>query len=115
RCCNKVFLFELLNAHKVPTPKTVVLDRKTMKTFAETAKYPFVIKLPEGSFSRGVFKVSSVDEALKKANQLFEESDIILAQEFMPSEFDWRIGVLNGKAIYACQYFMAKNHWQIVN
>ena len=33
----------------------------------------------------------------------------------MPTEYDWRIGVLNGEAIYACRYFMAKSHWQIYN
>ena len=37
----------------------------------------------------------------------------MIAQEFMPTEFDWRIGVLNGECIYACKYFMARGHWQI--
>src|SRR5699024_7579934 len=44
---------------------------------------------------------------------LFEDSAIILAQEFTPTEFDWRIGVLNGQPLYACKYYMAKGHWQI--
>ena len=25
-----------------------------------------------------------------------------------------RVGVLGGKALFACQYMMAKNHWQII-
>jgi hypothetical protein len=33
----------------------------------------------------------------------------------MYTEFDWRIGVLNGQALYACQYFMSRGHWQIYN
>ena len=37
-----------------------------------------------------------------------------MAQEFVPSDFDWRIGVLDGKALYACRYHMAQGHWQIV-
>ena len=32
-----------------------------------------------------------------------------------PTEFDWRIGVLNGSLLYACRYFMARGHWQIYN
>ncbi|MCL4409680.1 MAG: RimK family alpha-L-glutamate ligase, partial [Gammaproteobacteria bacterium] len=36
-------------------------------------------------------------------------------QEYLPTDFDWRIGVLNNRAIYACKYFMARNHWQIYN
>lgn len=31
----------------------------------------------------------------------------------MPTDFDWRIGVLNGEPLYACKYFMARGHWQI--
>jgi glutathione synthase/RimK-type ligase-like ATP-grasp enzyme len=33
----------------------------------------------------------------------------------LPTDFDWRIGVLNNRVIYACKYFMARNHWQIYN
>jgi glutathione synthase/RimK-type ligase-like ATP-grasp enzyme len=33
----------------------------------------------------------------------------------MPTEFDWRIGVFNGKPLFACKYFMSRNHWQIIN
>lgn len=115
RCCNKVYMFELLNAHKVKTPHTTILDRKGSRLFAEKTEYPIVLKLPEGAFSKGVFKAHNPTEFMQKANKLFIESDIILAQEFMPSNYDWRVGVLNGKVIFVCQYFMAKGHWQIVN
>ncbi|MFW6290516.1 MAG: ATP-grasp domain-containing protein, partial [Mariniphaga sp.] len=40
-------------------------------------------------------------------------SDLVIVQEFMPSEFDWRIGVLDQAPLYACKYYMAKDHWQI--
>ena len=48
------------------------------------------------------------------AAKLYRESDLILAQEFVYTLFDWRIGMLNRKPIYACQYFMIKEHWQIM-
>ncbi|MGB7181161.1 MAG: RimK family alpha-L-glutamate ligase, partial [Burkholderiaceae bacterium] len=38
----------------------------------------------------------------------------LIAQEYMPTDFDWRIGVIGGEPIYACRYEMAANHWQIV-
>ena len=38
----------------------------------------------------------------------------MIAQEFVPTSFDWRIGVLGGEAIFACQYRMARGHWQVV-
>lgn len=46
---------------------------------------------------------------------LFEHSVLLLAQEFLFTEYDWRIGILNRRPIFACQYFMSKGHWQIVN
>jgi glutathione synthase/RimK-type ligase-like ATP-grasp enzyme len=48
------------------------------------------------------------------ARSIFRESDVILAQEYLYTEFDWRVGVLNRQPIFVCQYFMRKNHWQIV-
>ena len=33
----------------------------------------------------------------------------------MPSKFDWRIGILNNKPIFANKYYMAAGHWQIYN
>jgi glutathione synthase/RimK-type ligase-like ATP-grasp enzyme len=33
----------------------------------------------------------------------------------MPTEFDWRIGIFNGKPLFACKYFMSRNHWQIID
>jgi glutathione synthase/RimK-type ligase-like ATP-grasp enzyme len=73
-----------------------------------------VVKIPDGSFSRGVHKVSSSEEFKRVADELFEETDLLLAQKFLPTEFDWRIGILSGEPLFACQYRMARGHWQIV-
>jgi hypothetical protein len=67
------------------------------------------------SFSKGVFKVANRSELEAKLTDLFEHSALVLAQEYMYTEYDWRVGVLNGRAIYACRYLMARNHWQIYN
>ena len=32
----------------------------------------------------------------------------------MPTDFDWRVGVLDGEPLFVCQYQMAKGHWQII-
>jgi glutathione synthase/RimK-type ligase-like ATP-grasp enzyme len=114
KCTNKVYLAELLRAHGIPAPKTVIFDRSRLASVEQEIPCPIVLKIPDGSFSRGIFKVRNQDELRAQAAALFEESDVILAQEFMYTEFDWRVGVLNRKPIYACQYLMAKKHWQIV-
>ncbi|MDH5649727.1 MAG: RimK family protein [Gammaproteobacteria bacterium] len=114
RCTNKVYLAELLQSRKLPTPKSVVLQKDGISTIAETVGFPAVIKIPDGSFSRGIFKAETAAEAEKISQELFKESDLILAQEFLYTEFDWRIGVLNHQPLFACQYFMSKSHWQII-
>ena len=114
KCTNKVYLAELLKAHRIPAPRTVIFDKRGLATLDQEIPYPIVLKIPDGSFSRGVFKVQTRSELEATADSLFEQSDVILAQEFMYTEFDWRIGVLNRQPIYVCQYLMAKKHWQIV-
>jgi glutathione synthase/RimK-type ligase-like ATP-grasp enzyme len=49
------------------------------------------------------------------ARELFKKTSLILAQEYFYTEFDWRIGILNGSPLFACKYFMTDGHWQIYN
>ena len=72
-----------------------------------------VLKQPDSAFSLGVIKVGSKEEALVELNKLFKKSDMVICQEFLYSEFDWRIGILDNKPIFACKYYMSKDHWQI--
>lgn len=115
RCTNKVFLMELLGSNQVPMPQTVMLVENSDLTKAmDELGLPLVVKIPDGSFSRGVHKVSTREEFKRIADELFEETDLLLAQRFLPTEFDWRVGVLAGEPLFVCQYRMARGHWQIV-
>jgi glutathione synthase/RimK-type ligase-like ATP-grasp enzyme len=114
RCTNKVYLAELLRANRIPTPRTLVVDRVRMAEIELELGYPLVLKIPDGSFSRGVFKVETKQELKDVSTELFRRSELIIAQEFIPTSFDWRVGVLDGKPIFVCQYFMSRNHWQVV-
>ena len=115
RCTNKVYLAELLKLNRIPTPRTVVIHSDNRKEALESLGLPCVIKLPDSSFSLGVIKVETKEAFMQETSAMLSSSDLLIGQEFMPSDFDWRIGVLDGKALYACKYFMARNHWQIYN
>jgi glutathione synthase/RimK-type ligase-like ATP-grasp enzyme len=118
KCTNKVFLAELLAIHKVPTPKTQLLMRDKQLDYDSIEadfSYPVVLKIPHGAFSRGVVKANNREELEQQCQTLFKESAILLCQEYVLTDYDWRIGFLNNKPIYACQYFMARGHWQIYN
>jgi glutathione synthase/RimK-type ligase-like ATP-grasp enzyme len=45
---------------------------------------------------------------------LLEKSELIIAQEFLPTAFDWRVGIFDRQPLFACRYYMAKRHWQIL-
>lgn len=114
RCANKVYLAELMEVNKIRTPKTIIFDKIQFKKLKDELTFPTVLKIPDGSFSRGVYKAEDKKAFIKLCEKLFKDSDIILAQEFMQTIFDWRVGIINNKPIYVCKYFMAKDHWQII-
>jgi glutathione synthase/RimK-type ligase-like ATP-grasp enzyme len=115
RCTNKVYLAEMLAAHDIPAPRTLILDTRGAKRAIDELGFPMVLKIPDGSFSRGVLKASNAEDFKRITHELFQDSDLILAQEFMPTEFDWRVGILDGRPIFVSQYKMAPKHWQIYN
>lgn len=117
RCTNKVYLADLMRSQGIPAPKTHLLlrgqPREMLQRHVESLGYPLVLKIPDGSFSRGIIKVNDDEELRRGTAELFQNSAVVLAQEYLYTDFDWRIGVLDGRAIYACKYFMVRNHWQI--
>src|SRR5690606_6966543 len=74
---------------------------------------PMVLKIPDGSFSRGISKVEDREALGNALHGYLKQSAVVLAQAFMYTDYDWRIGVLNNRPLFACQYFMSKGHWQI--
>lgn len=115
RCTNKVYLAELIQNAKLPAPATLVVHNDNRLEVAAVLGLPLVLKLPDAAFSKGVIKVSTEEELQQSLDYMLGQSDLVIAQAYTPTDFDWRIGILNGKPIFACQYFMAKDHWQIYN
>jgi glutathione synthase/RimK-type ligase-like ATP-grasp enzyme len=114
RCSNKVYLAELLRRSRIPTPPSVVLAPGGLDAAEQVCGYPVVLKVPDGSFSRGVFKAENRAQLEARSREMFDHSELILAQAYTYTDFDWRVGVLNQQPLYVSQYFMAKQHWQIV-
>lgn len=115
KCTNKVFLAELLARYRIPTPKTCILHRDNIDPVRLELGLPIILKQPDSSFSQGVIKVETEVEYRARVEELLEMSDLLIAQEFVATDFDWRIGIIDRRPLYACKYFMARNHWQIYN
>lgn len=114
KCNNKVYLAELLTRHQIPIPRTVLVHKDNLEHIIPALALPCVLKQPDSSFSLGVVKVASETELRQKVKVLLEKSELIVAQEYLPTAFDWRIGILDRKPLFACKYFMAPGHWQII-
>jgi glutathione synthase/RimK-type ligase-like ATP-grasp enzyme len=114
RCTNKIYLNELLTRHHIPTPKTLVVHKGNVDQIVATLGLPCILKQPDGAFSLGVLRIESEQELLVKVDELLKESELVLAQEYLPTEFDWRIAVLDQRPLFVCKYYMAPGHWQII-
>lgn len=115
KCNNKVYVTELLELNKVSTPRTIIVHSRNRNRVLERINLPCVLKMPDSTFSMGVFKVETDQDFHKNVGRMLELSDLIIAQEYVYTDFDWRIGILDGTPLFACKYFMARGHWQIFN
>jgi glutathione synthase/RimK-type ligase-like ATP-grasp enzyme len=113
KCTNKVYLAELMRMHQILTPETTFISK--FDNELPKIEFPCVLKKPDSAFSHGVIKIDDTKALNKSLSQFFKTSDLILVQPFIPTEYDWRIGIIDNKPLYACRYYMAKDHWQIYN
>ena len=113
KCTNKVYLAELMDRYRITTPKTLILHADNVEQVGVQLGFPCVIKQPDGAFSNGVMKVETADELQKKLPDLLEKSDMLIAQEFIRTPFDWRVCIFDQQPLFVCKYFMARKHWQI--
>src|SRR5690606_36148795 len=64
-------------------------------------------------FSEGVFRADTREALASGLQRLLARSDLVVVQSFLPTEYDWRVGVLDREPLYVCRYYMARGHWQI--
>jgi glutathione synthase/RimK-type ligase-like ATP-grasp enzyme len=114
RCTNKIYLAELLGRHHIPIPKTMMVVTDNKDRIAATLGLPCILKQPDGAFSIGVTRVHTEEALMASVEVLLKRSELVLAQEYLPTDFDWRVGVLDQHPLFVCKYHMAPGHWQII-
>src|SRR5205823_10360666 len=95
QCNNKVYLNELLARHRIAVPRSVIVHRDNVGELARTLGLPVVLKEPGGGFSTGVRKGDTAEELEPLVHRMLEKSELIIAQEYLPTEYDWRVTVLD--------------------
>jgi glutathione synthase/RimK-type ligase-like ATP-grasp enzyme len=116
-CGNKIHQYALFKKCDVPHIPTVFINKEEfhhkqiLEIFREFGK-PVVVKAPYTSFSRYVEKVACETSFREVALRFFRRSDVLAVQKFMPTAFDWRVGVLNDEVLYICKYMIPKGRWK---
>lgn len=113
KCLNKVYMYELMNRHRIPQPRTLVVHRANVDQVVATLGLPCVLKLPDSGFGLDVIKIESEDDLRRESERFFQVSELIVAQEWLPTGFDWRVGVYDRRPLFVCKYFMAPGHWKV--
>uniref|UniRef100_A0A7J2TFR1 RimK family alpha-L-glutamate ligase n=1 Tax=Archaeoglobus fulgidus TaxID=2234 RepID=A0A7J2TFR1_ARCFL len=114
-CSDKIALYYRLKKNGVPIPRTFPFygDFAELERITEKIGFPIVVKAPNSRFSLYVEKANDFQELLAITKRFLKRSKAVILQEFIPSNFDWRIGVLRGEVIYACKYLFPKGGWRI--
>ncbi len=117
-CCDKVSMYQHLMRAGVSMPETCFLaeDEVTVEQAAELfERYgrPLVLKAPNSAFSAYVEKVNDAMSFVKVGKRFLRRADRLVIQQYLPSSFDWRVTILDGKVLFAIKYVMAQGAWRI--
>lgn len=118
RCTNKIYMNNKMIKGKIPIIPGVFVSKQNkdqVQHAIEHFGFPLICKIPDGSFSIGVKKVLNEEELRLTLEEMFLHSSLILIQKYLPTPYDWRIGILDNEVLFACKYYMSKGHWQIYN
>lgn len=119
-CADKISMYSHLKLLNVPMPATKFIAVEDLtelngKDLFEEMGTPLVLKAPHSSFSAYVAKAHNIDEFIKIGKKFTRRADWIVVQQYLPSRFDWRVILLDGKVLSVCQYIMDPNAWKIVD
>lgn len=116
-CSSKVVLDGLFRQNDIPSPKSLLFDgdysQQSLRHIYDYIGFPIVIKAPYTKFSSHVEKAHDEDEFRDIASRYLKNATPIVLQEFMPTSFDWRVGVLDNKVLYLCKYLMPRGGWKV--
>ncbi|HUU46774.1 MAG TPA: RimK family alpha-L-glutamate ligase [Acidobacteriota bacterium] len=118
-CCDKVDMYRHLMNGGIPIPDTRFIEQQDLsldlaKAVLRELGRPVVLKAPNSSFSMHVDRATSPEEVVALARRYFRRADRVIVQRFVHSTFDWRVGVLGGEPLYACQYVIPRKSWKIL-
>jgi glutathione synthase/RimK-type ligase-like ATP-grasp enzyme len=118
-CSDKVNMYMHLIKAEVPIPRTEFVKKSDFSEdvtarLLEAMHGSLILKEPSTTFGNRVKKVTTLADAHRIAASYLKMSDWIVAQEFIESDEDWKVGVLDGELLYACRYVLPTESQKIL-
>ena len=118
-CCDKVNMYGRLQGAGVSIPRTRSLRPEEVTAergagLLEELGTPVVLKAPNSSFSMHVERVETPRDFASVGRGYLRRADRLVVQEFVASDFDWRVGILGGEVLYVCRYLIPRKRWKIL-
>ncbi|MCZ7400135.1 MAG: RimK family alpha-L-glutamate ligase [Candidatus Methanoperedens sp.] len=116
-CSNKAILHDLFLKNNIPAPKSILFHGDyaagTLDTIFKTLGFPVIIKTPYTRFSSHVEKANNESEFIELTKHLLRKAKVLVLQEYIKSDFDWRVGVLRNEVLYLCKYCIPEGGWKV--
>ncbi len=114
-CSNKAILNDLFLKNNIPSPKAVLFtgEENTIDDIFGKLGTPVIIKTPYTRFSSHVEKANNRDEFIGISKRFLRKSKVVIVQEYIRSDFDWRVGVLKNEILYLCKYCIPEGGWKV--
>ncbi|HEY9245445.1 MAG TPA: RimK family alpha-L-glutamate ligase [Candidatus Methanoperedens sp.] len=116
-CSNKVILHDLFLKNDIPSPKALLFmgdySKENLACIFDKLKLPVIIKTPYTRFSSHVEKANNEKEFVEISKRFLRKSRILIIQEYLKSDFDWRVGILRNEILYLCKYFIPDGGWKV--
>ncbi|MCZ7372950.1 MAG: RimK family alpha-L-glutamate ligase, partial [Candidatus Methanoperedens sp.] len=113
-CSNKAILHDLFIKNNIPSPKSLLFTgEEAIDDIFYTLGRPVIIKTPYTRFSSHVEKAQDEKEFIEISKKFLRKSKILIVQEYIMSDFDWRVGILENKILYLCKYCIPEGGWKV--
>lgn len=114
-CSNKAIQHDLFLKNNIPSPKSLLFtgDYSNLDKIFKTLGLPVIIKTPYTRFSSHVEMADDDKEFIRISKHLRRKSRILVLQEYIKSDFDWRVGMLRNEVLYLCKYCIPKGGWKV--
>lgn len=116
-CSNKAILHDLFLKNNIPSPKSLLFtgdySGEALDNIFGSLGFPVVIKTPYTRFSSHVEKANNEQEFIEISKRFLRRSKILVIQEYIRSDFDWRVGILQNRVLYLCKYCIPRGGWKV--